>query len=48
MVSLNPELRQDVLFVVEETSRLGRPLTDTEYPERVLEAFILPSVDDAT
>ena len=43
MVGLDPELRQDVLFVIDESERLGRPLHDMEFPSRVLESFMLPS-----
>jgi len=43
MVGLDPELRQNVLFVYEETERLGRRLLREEYPDRLREAFMLPS-----
>jgi hypothetical protein len=43
MVGLDPELRQDVLFVSEESQRLGRSLRDYEIPTRLGEAFALPS-----
>ena len=43
MVELDPELRQDVLFVLEKSSKLGRELTSKEIPKRVLDCFKLPS-----
>jgi len=43
MVKLDPDLRQNVLFVYEEADRLGRRLLREEYPDRLLEAFTLPS-----
>jgi hypothetical protein len=43
MVSEDPELKQDVLFVVDKMSELGRPLESTEFPERFLNSFELPS-----
>jgi len=42
MVHLDEELRQDVLVVVDRSTELGRPLLESEYPARVLEAFNLP------
>jgi len=43
MVGLDPQLREDVLSVIDETSRLGRDLMGEEFPQRVRECFMLPS-----
>jgi len=43
IVGLDPELREEVLFVIDETSRLGRTLTSEEFPQRVRESFMFPS-----
>jgi len=42
MIGLDPELRQDVLFVAEETKRLGHTLVDYEFPSYLRDAFMLP------
>jgi len=43
MIELDPELRQDVLFVVGEAMKLGRDLKRWEIPKRLRETFMLPS-----
>jgi hypothetical protein len=42
MVGLDPELRQEFVFVDDESQRLGRSLRDGEFPTRLREAFALP------
>jgi hypothetical protein len=39
----DPMLRRDVVFVANESKRLGRPLTPGEYPGRISDAFMFPS-----
>jgi hypothetical protein len=39
----DPMLRRDVVFVADESKRLGRPLTPGEYPSRIPDAFMFPS-----
>ncbi len=43
MVAGDPMLRRDVVFVADVSKRLGRPLTPSEYPGRIPEAFMFPS-----
>ena len=43
MVGLDPLLRQDVLFVIEKSQQLGRPLERTEFPVRLRDSFRLPA-----
>ncbi|VEU39132.1 unnamed protein product [Pseudo-nitzschia multistriata] len=42
MVHIDEELRQEVLIAVQTSEELGRPLHESEYPSRILEAFNLP------
>merc|ERR1711915_499101 len=39
----NPDLRRDVVYVQDESERLGRPLTEEEYPASLRDTFMLPS-----
>merc|ERR1712238_432660 len=43
MVGEDPKLYQDVLFVIDERSKLKRELKEDEFPPGILEAFELPS-----
>merc|ERR1712194_70152 len=43
MVGEDPKLYQDVLFVIDERSKLKRELKEDEFPPGILEAFVLPS-----
>ena len=43
MVGEDPQLYQDVLFVIDERSKLKRELKEDEFPPGILEAFVLPS-----